>query len=88
MRAVKVISFLVFVLSFFFAAGEAASQMLPNVQIPGVKQDTSSGRSYTSRQGGGQTNTSQPDPAQQADPSGPVPGVVDVFKKAGGFFGK
>lgn len=88
MRAVKVIFFLVFALSFFFAAGEAASQILPNMQIPGVKQDASPGRSYTSRQGGGQTNSSQPDPAGQADPSSPVPGVVDVFKKAGGFFGK
>lgn len=88
MRAVRAIFSLTFALSFLCAAGVAAGQMLPNVQIPGVKQDTSPGRSYTSRQGGGQTNSSQPGPAGQTDQSGPVPGVVDVFKKAGGFFGK
>jgi hypothetical protein len=88
MRAVKIIPFLVFGLCFFFVVCEAGSQSLPGFQVPGAGQDSSSGRSYTARQGSGQTSNSQPAPVPAVNPSNPVPGAVDVFKKAGGFFGR
>ena len=88
MRVVKTIPFLVLGLCFFFMVCEAGSQSLPGLQVPGAVQDSSSGRSYTSRQGSGQTSNSQPAPVPSVNPSNPVPGAVDVFKKAGGFFGR
>ncbi len=88
MRVVKIIPFLVLGLCFFFMVCEAGSQTLPGLQVPGAGQDSTSGRSGTSRQGGGQTGTSQPGSVPSVNPSNPAPGVVDVFKKAGGFFGR
>jgi hypothetical protein len=85
MRAFKIVPFLILGLCSLFMVCEAGSQTIPNLQLPGIGQDSSSGRSGTSRQNKGQTGNSEAAPAGS---SNPAPGVVDVFKKAGGFFGR
>jgi hypothetical protein len=85
MRSFKIVPFLFLGLCFLFMVCEAGSQTIPGLKLPGAGQDSSSGRSGTSRQNTGQTGNSQAAPTES---SNPVPGVVDVFKKAGGFFGR
>lgn len=89
MNTVKIISLIILGLCFLFMVCEAGSQTIPGLQLPGSGgQDSSSGRSGTSRQNTGQTSNSQSVSVPSVNPSNPAPGVVDVFKKAGGFFGK
>ena len=88
MRVARIIPVLIIGLCFFFMACEAGGQTIPGLQLPGAGQDSPAGRSGTSRQNTGQTGSSQPAPVPSVNPSNPAPGVVDVFKKAGGFFGK
>ncbi len=54
---------------------------------PGQTTTAPTGRGYTSRRSG-QSSGNPVGAVPSVDPANPVQGVVDVFKKVGGFFGK
>lgn len=54
---------------------------------PAESKTAPTGRGYTSRQSG-QSSGNPVGAVPSVDPANPVQGVVDVFKKVGGFFGK
>jgi hypothetical protein len=86
MKAAKLVCIAVFIILFFFVVTGVRGQ---SGQYPpsANQQDGATGRSGTSRSGG-QTGNPASVSVPAVNPSNPAPGVVDVFKKAGGFFGR
>jgi len=72
------------------AEATGSTIVAPKPVIPTAPAQTTTaptGRGYTSRQSG-QSSGNPAGAVPSVDPANPVQGVIDVFKKAGGFFGK